>query len=166
MWHIYWHISPIDVHQVIWAYEIYMWHLRSVSVPGTFCSSLVIYVAVYWFLMNLCRNLDFICRLQWKHNGAHMYYVTGIFVQGDASNVVCMHASGHGHIFSLHWVHMQYIYWHSCLISLHEAIVIFGIWGHICCGHIYAYSMIHKVAFQCLVWLICAVVLGLHVDYY
>ena len=39
---------------------------------------------------------------------------------------------------------MRYIYWHDCIISAYEVIGIFGIHGHICCWHIYGYSMVKK----------------------
>ena len=58
MWHIYWHIYPIDGNVA------YMWHLRGIFVHDKyFVVVRLVYVAAYWFLMNVCRNLSSICRL-------------------------------------------------------------------------------------------------------
>ena len=98
----------------------------------------------------------------------HMFTVAGIFVQGHMPviwNCACQWSWSH---CSLHLFHMRYIYWHSCLISAHEVICICGLnvafKGNICCWHIYAYSMINKVAVPCSLF-VCAVMLGLHTDY-
>ena len=82
-----------------------------------------------------------------------MCNVADIFSGAYASNVECIHASGHGHIF--HGI--EFIYWHSCLISVYKLVGMYGIYvafdGHICChvyGHIYGHRMMDKVAVHCI----------------
>ena len=41
MWHIYWHSSPIDAHNVIWACDIYVGFQVHISSWHIFCSLLI-----------------------------------------------------------------------------------------------------------------------------
>ena len=93
-----------------------------------------------------------------------------IFSRGHVSIMwnVCIQVLGV--TLFMHWIHMRYIYWHICLMCVHELIAICSISvafeGNIC-WHIYDYSMENKVAvwFFVLFWLVCPVMQGLHVDY-
>ena len=96
IWHIYWHTSPADALQVIWACDI-LWHFRSIFVYHIYFSVVwLIYGEFDWFLMNVCRNVSCICRLQYKCSGTHVQCGRHICSWEFSSNVECMHASGHG----------------------------------------------------------------------
>ena len=156
MWQLYWHTSPIDTHQVIWAYTC---HLRCIFVPETYFAVVcLIFVAVYWFLVDMCRNVGSICTLQHNYSGTHLQCGRHICSGVYANNVECMPV-----VMVIFFIAL------SCLISAYDVIGINGLFvafeEHIYCWHIYNHSLLDKVAVHCFVWLIYAVLLGLHVDY-
>ena len=118
MLYTYWHTSPTDAHDIIWACGIYIWHLRSILVPG-------IYFVVVWL-----TYVDYNRSAVDKSMQCAMHICSGAYV----SNVETMHASGHGHILTeFKWGRCI----DKCLVSAHDVNGTCGICaafeGHICC---------------------------------
>ena len=93
--------------------------------------------------------------------------VPAIFAQGMCQCEMYVYQHLWWHCW-VHWVHMRYIYWHSCLICVHEltgkcGIYIWKLMGHICCWYIYGYSMKNK---SCsFFFTFCAVMWSLHFNH-
>ena len=91
MWNIYWSTDPINVHQVIWAYNTYMSFERHICGWHIFCSNMV---------TKCCSLLIFNGNVDYRRSvvGHNLQCGRHIHSGAYASNVECMYTHAPGHI--------------------------------------------------------------------
>ena len=126
-----------------------IWHFRGTFVAGTNRS-------LVWSIKSQIVDLFlFLCAVIWGQHVDHIFTAVEhacVMWQAYLFWGICQCMYIYWHLWShcwLHWVHIRDIYWHSCLLHVHELICTYGIRGDLCFWHIFD----NNVLSSCYSWL-------------